>query len=174
MSQVFWVLRHKTEPSLSSPKRTIAMKIKRPRTHQTKFLIFVALRTSSNGHLIHDTVSDMEYMLEYHEIYFDSVMEIIEQSSEFFARNILTLDDPTSTDIDIIVKISDHNVDAFRRIALDVYTIELRENQREPIPSEKDDICPICCEEFGTEGEINSLKGLNHFLIVGNRDGDGG
>jgi len=62
------------------------------------------------------------------------------------------------TDLNIIVKISDHNLDAFRRIDLDVYTIELRANQIEPIPSEKDDLCPICCKEFGTEGDINSLN----------------
>ncbi|KAL0899330.1 LOW QUALITY PROTEIN: hypothetical protein Bca101_083291 [Brassica carinata] len=116
------------------------MKIKRPRTQQTKIVISVALKTASNGHLIHDTVCDMEYMLEYHEIDFDS---IIEQTSNFVTRTIPTLDDSTDTDIDIIVKISDHNLDAFRRIDLDVYIIELRENRREPIPSEKDDICPI-------------------------------
>ncbi|KAL0788845.1 hypothetical protein Bca101_005091 [Brassica carinata] len=73
-------------------------------------------------------VGDMKYMLEYHEIDFDSVMEIIKQTSDFVARPILTLDDPTDTDLDIIVKISDHNLDAFRRIDLDVYIIELREN----------------------------------------------
>ncbi|CAN6820751.1 unnamed protein product, partial [Brassica oleracea] len=148
MSQVFWVIRHKTEPSLSSPKRIITMKIKRPRTHQTKIVISVALKAASNGHLIHDTVGDMEYMLEYHEIDFDSVMEIIKQTSDFVAHTIPMLDDPTNTDLDIIVKISDHNLDAFRIIDLDVYIIELRENRREPIPSEKDDICPICCDEF--------------------------
>ncbi|CAF2070505.1 unnamed protein product [Brassica oleracea] len=128
MSQVFWVLRHKTEPSLSSPKRIITMKIKRPRTQQTKIVIYVALKTASNGHLIHDTVGDMEYMLEYHEIDFDSVMKIIKQTSDFVACTIPTLDDPTDTDLDIIVKISDHNLDVFRRINLDVYIIELREN----------------------------------------------
>ncbi|CAF2070507.1 unnamed protein product [Brassica oleracea] len=109
MSQVFWVLRHKTKPSLSSPKRIITMKIKRPRTQQTKIVIFVVLNTASNGHLIHDTV-----------------MEIIKQISDFVARTIPTLDDPTDTDLDIIVKISDHNLDAFRRIDLGVYIIELR------------------------------------------------
>ncbi|XP_013632757.1 PREDICTED: E3 ubiquitin-protein ligase RHA1B-like [Brassica oleracea var. oleracea] len=116
------------------------------------------MKTASNGHLIHETVCDMEYMLGYHEIDFDSVMEIIEQTSDFVAHTIPTLDDPTNIDLDIIVKISDHNLAAFRRIDLDVYIIELRENQREPTPSEKDDICPICCEEFVTEGEINSLN----------------
>ena len=145
------------EPSLSSPKRVIAMKIKRAMTQQTKIVISVAMKTASNDHLIHETVCDMEYMLGYHEIDFDSVMEIIEQTSDFVAHTIPTLDDPTNTDLDIIVKISDHNLDAFRIIDIDVYIIELRENQREPTPSEKDDICPICCEEFGTEGVINSL-----------------
>ncbi|CAN6827767.1 unnamed protein product [Brassica oleracea] len=158
MSQVFWDIRHKTEPSLSSPKRVITMKIKRPRTQQTKIVISIAMKTASNGHLIHETVCDMEYMLGYHEIDFDSVMEIIEQTSDFVAHTIPTLDDPTNIDLDIIIKISDHNLADFRRIDLDVYIIELRENQREPTPSEKDDICPICCEEFGTEGEINSLN----------------
>ncbi|KAL0748743.1 hypothetical protein Bca101_030745 [Brassica carinata] len=67
-------------------------------------------------------------------------------------------------DLDIIVKISDHNPDALRRIDLYVYIIELRENQREPTPSEKDDICPICCEEFGTEGEINSLNSAGNIF----------
>ncbi|WZZ87456.1 hypothetical protein YC2023_116035 [Brassica napus] len=66
--------------------------------------------------------------------------------------------------LDIIVKISDHNPDALRRIDLYVYIIELRENQREPTPSEKDDICPICCEEFGTEGEINSLNSAGNIF----------
>ena len=134
------------------------MKIKRAMTQQTKIVISVAMKTTSSDHLIHETVRDMEYMLGYHEIYFDSVMEIIEQTSDFAARTTPTLYDPTNIDFDIIVKISDYNPDALRRIDLDVYIIELRENQREPTPSEKDDICPICCEEFGTEGEINSLN----------------
>ncbi|KAG2291395.1 hypothetical protein Bca52824_038064 [Brassica carinata] len=95
------------------------------------------MKTASNGHIIHETVCDMEYMLGYHEIDFDSVMEIIEQTSDFVAHTISTPDDPTNTDLDIIVKISDHNLDAFRRIDLDVYIIEL---------------------QFGTEGEINSLN----------------
>ncbi|KAF3556277.1 hypothetical protein F2Q69_00012536 [Brassica cretica] len=133
------------------------MKIKRAMTQKTKIVISVAMKTASNDHLIHETVCDMESMLGYHEIDFDSVMEIIEQTSDFVAHTIPTLDDPTNTDLDIIVKISDHNLDAFCRIDLDVYIIEFRENQREPTPSEKDDICPICCEEFGTEGVINSL-----------------
>ncbi|CAF2049448.1 unnamed protein product [Brassica rapa] len=124
------------------------MKIKRPRIQQTKILISVALKIANNDHLIHDMVSDMEYILEYHEIYFDSVMEIIKQISDFVAYTIPTLADPTYTNLDIIVKISDHNLDAFRRIDVDVYIIELCENRREPIPSEKDDICPICCEVF--------------------------
>ncbi|CAN7095845.1 unnamed protein product, partial [Brassica rapa subsp. narinosa] len=106
MSQVFWVIRHKTEPSLSSPKRIITMKIKRPRTQQTKIVISVALKTASNGHLIHDT--------------------IIKHTFDFVAHTIPTLNDPTDTDLDIIVKISDHNLDAIRRIDLDVYIIELR------------------------------------------------
>ncbi|CAG7896387.1 unnamed protein product, partial [Brassica rapa] len=152
------VICHKTEPSISSSKRIITMKIKRPWTQQTKIVIFVALKTASNGHLIHNMVFEMEYMLEYHEIDFDLVMKIIEQSSEFVACTILKLDNPTDTDLNIIVKISDHNLDAFRIIDLDVYTIELRANRREPIPSEKDDLCPICCKEFDTEGDINSLN----------------
>ncbi|CAF1930889.1 hypothetical protein Bca4012_073102 [Brassica carinata] len=85
-------------------------------------------------------------------------MEIIKQTSDFVARTIPTLGDPTVTDIDIIVKIPNHSLDAVRRIDLDVYFIELCENRREPTPSEKDDICPISCEEFGTEREINSLN----------------
>ncbi|KAL0742874.1 hypothetical protein Bca4012_084387 [Brassica carinata] len=124
------------------------MKIKRPRTKQTKIVISVALKTASNGHLIHDTVCDMEYMLEYQEIDFDSVMDIIEQTSDFVARTIPTLDDSTDTDLDIIVKISDHNLEAFRRIDLDVYIIELRENRREPIPSEKM-LFEIICLKLG-------------------------
>ncbi|KAF3515174.1 hypothetical protein F2Q69_00004500 [Brassica cretica] len=71
------------------------MKIMIPRTQQTKIVISVALKTASNGHLIHDTVGDMEYMLEYHEIDFDSVMEIIKQTFDFVACTILTLNDPT-------------------------------------------------------------------------------
>nr|VDD49446.1 unnamed protein product [Brassica oleracea] len=108
------------------------------------------MKTTSSGHLIHETVRDMEYMLGYHEIYFDSVMEIIEQTSDFAARTTPTLDDPTNIDLDIIVKIFDYNPDALRIIDLDVYIIEFRENRREPTPSEKDDICSIYCEEFGT------------------------
>ncbi|CAN6804371.1 unnamed protein product [Brassica oleracea] len=109
MSQVFWDIRHITEPTLTSPKRVITMKIKRPSTHQTKIVIYVAMKTTSSGHLIHETVRDMEYMLGYHKIYFDSVMEIIEQTSDFAARTTPTLDDPTNIDLDIIVKIFDYN-----------------------------------------------------------------
>ncbi|WZZ32186.1 hypothetical protein YC2023_015587 [Brassica napus] len=105
------------------------------------------MKAASNGHLLHDTVRDMESMLEYHEIDFDSAMRIIEQTSDFVARTIPTLGDPTVTDLDVIVNISDHSVDAVRRIDLDIYIIELRENRRGPTPNEKDDICPICCEE---------------------------
>ncbi|CAF1711713.1 unnamed protein product [Brassica napus] len=116
------------------------MKIKRPSTQQTKIVISVAMKTASSGHLIHETVRDMEYILGYHEIDFDSLMEIIEQTSDFAARTTPTLDDPKNIDLDIIVKISNYNP---RRIDLDVYIIELRENRREPTPSEKDDIWPI-------------------------------
>ncbi|KAG2306625.1 hypothetical protein Bca52824_026373 [Brassica carinata] len=108
------------------------MKIKRPRTQQTKIVTSVSLKTASNGHPIHDTVCDMEYMLEYHEIDFDSVMEIIEQTSDFVAHTIPRLDDSTDTDLDIIVKISDHNLDAFRRIDLDVYIIEFVKTEENP------------------------------------------
>ncbi|KAF2549421.1 hypothetical protein F2Q70_00023191 [Brassica cretica] len=132
------------------------MKIKKPWTQQTKIVIFVALKTASNGHIIHNMVAEMEYMLEYHEIDFDSVMEIIEQTSEFVARTIPKLDNPTDTDLNIIVKISDHNLDAFRRIDLDVYTIELRANQREPIPSEKDDYVQFAAKSLA-QREISTL-----------------
>ncbi|WZZ24737.1 hypothetical protein YC2023_008138 [Brassica napus] len=71
MSQVFWDIRHKMEPSLTSPKRVITMKIKRPSTQQTKIVISVAVKTISSGHLIHETVRDMEYMLGYQKIDFD-------------------------------------------------------------------------------------------------------
>ncbi|KAG2248779.1 hypothetical protein Bca52824_088407 [Brassica carinata] len=121
------------------------MKIKRPSTQHTKIVIFVAMKTTSSGHLIHETVRDMEYMLGYHKIYFDS-------DGDYRAMPDL------SRHLDIIVKISDYNPDTLHRIDLDVYIIELRENRREPTPSEKDDICSICCEEFGTEGDINSLN----------------
>ena len=71
------------------------MKIKRPNTQQIKIVISVAMKTTSSGHLIHETVRDMEYMLEYHEIDFNSVMEIIKQTSDFVACTIPTLNDPT-------------------------------------------------------------------------------
>ncbi|KAF2551073.1 hypothetical protein F2Q68_00035940 [Brassica cretica] len=116
------------------------------------------MKTTSSGHLIHETVRDMEYMLGYHEIDFDSVTEIIEETSDLAAHTDPTLNDPTNIDFDIIVKKSDYNPGALRRIDLDVYIIELRENQRKPTHIEKDDICPICCEEFGTNGEINTLE----------------
>ncbi|KAL0734205.1 hypothetical protein Bca4012_010415 [Brassica carinata] len=134
------------------------MKIKRPSTQQTEIVISVALKTTINGHLTHETIRDVEYMLGYHEINFDSVMQIIEETSDHVASTLPTLDDPTETDLDIIVDIVDHNQHAFHRIDLDVYMIELWENRREPIPSEKGDICIICCEEFGAGGEINSLN----------------
>ncbi|CAN6995229.1 unnamed protein product, partial [Brassica oleracea var. botrytis] len=138
------------------------IRIRRPRTQQTEIVVSVVMKAASNGHLLHDTVRDMESMLEYHEIDFDSAMRIIEQTSDFVARTIPTLGDPTVTDLDVIVNISDHSVDAVRRIDLDIYIIELRENRRGPTPNEKDDICPICCEEFGTQEEINSLN-CKHF-----------
>ncbi|CAH8341640.1 unnamed protein product [Eruca vesicaria subsp. sativa] len=88
------------------------MKIKRPRTQQTKIVISSVLKTASNDHLIRDTVDDMEYMLEYHETDFDLVMEIIKQTSDFVAHTIPTLDDSTGTDLDINVKIYNHNLNA--------------------------------------------------------------
>ncbi|KAJ4906214.1 hypothetical protein Rs2_09872 [Raphanus sativus] len=157
MNKPSWVVDHETEPILSSPKRVITMKIKRPSTYQTKIVISVDLKTVSNGHLAHETVRNMEHMLGYHEIDYDSAIEIIEETSEHVASTIPTLDDPTETDLDIIVKIIDHNEDTFRRIDLDVYMIELGENRREPIPSEEYDECSICCKEFGTGGELNTL-----------------
>ncbi|CAH8337838.1 unnamed protein product [Eruca vesicaria subsp. sativa] len=153
MSKVFWVLSHKSEPSLPSPKRNITVEIKRPRTWQTGIVIHVALRAVSNGHLNYDTVREMEYMLLYHDFDFDLVMEIIEETSDFVARTIPTIEDPTCTDLDIFVKISDQNPDSLQRITL----TKLCVNRRGPLTTEEDDICPICCEKFGTGGEINSL-----------------
>ncbi|KAF2608179.1 hypothetical protein F2Q68_00045195 [Brassica cretica] len=116
------------------------------------------MKITSSGYLTHETARSMEYMLGYHKIDFDSITEIIEQTSEVAAHNILTLNDPTNIDFDIIVKISDHNPDALRRIDLDVYITDLRDNRRGATPNERDDICPICCEEFDSEWDINSLN----------------
>ncbi|KAF2603112.1 hypothetical protein F2Q70_00025823 [Brassica cretica] len=123
------------------------------------------MKTTSSGHLIHETVRDMEYMLGYHEIDFDSVTEIIEETSDLAARTDPTLNDPTNIDFDIIVKKSDYNPDALRRIDLDVYIIELRENQRKPTHIEKDDICPICCEEFA-QTERSTPWSVNIPIII--------
>ncbi|WZZ00492.1 hypothetical protein YC2023_072820 [Brassica napus] len=112
------------------------MNIKRRNTQQTKIVISIDMKTTSSGYLTHETARNMEYMLGYHEIDFDSITEIIEEASDVAARNIPTLNDPTNIDF-------------------------LRDNRRETIPSERDDICPICWEEFGTELDINSLS-CNH------------
>ncbi|KAJ4894881.1 hypothetical protein Rs2_21675 [Raphanus sativus] len=157
MNKPSWVVDHEIEPTLSSPKRVITMKIKRRSTYQTETVISVDLKTVSNGHLAHEMVRNMEYMLGYHEIDYDSAIEIIEETSDHVANTIPTLDDPAETDLDIIVKIIDHNQDAFRIIDLDVYMIELGENLRESIPSEEYDECSVFCEEFGTGGELNTL-----------------
>ena len=161
MSLISWIVRHKTSQSLTSPKRSITMNIKRRNTQQTKIVISIDMKTTSSGYLTHETASNMEYMLGYHEIDFDTITEIIEEASAVAAHNIPTLNDPTHIDFDIIVKINDLNPDALRRIDLDVYITELRDNRRETIPSERNDICPICWEEFGTELDINSLS-CNH------------
>ena len=126
-------------------------------TQQTEIVVSVALNTASNGHLLNRTESDMEYMLGYHEIDYDSAMDIIEQTSDYAARKIPTLQNPTETDFDIIVNISDRNPNAHHRIDLDVYSIHLHGTRRVPFPTEKDDICPICYDEFGVEGEVNTL-----------------
>ncbi|CAG7878575.1 unnamed protein product [Brassica rapa] len=158
MSLISWIVRHKTSQSLTSPKRSITMNIKRRNTQQTKIVISIDMKTTSSGYLTHETASNMEFMLGYHEIDFDTITEIIEEASAVAARNIPTLNNPTNIDFDIIVKINDLNPDAIRRIDLDVYLIELRDNRRDTIPSERNDICPICWEEFGTELDINSLS----------------
>ncbi|KAL0844013.1 hypothetical protein Bca101_017259 [Brassica carinata] len=125
------------------------MKIKRPGTQQTKIILSVALKTMSNGHLTHDTARAMEHKLGYHEIDFDSVMKIIEETTDHVAHTIPRL--------------------AIPRIDLDVYMVKLLENQREPIRIEHAGKCSICCEEFGTGGMINSLNcrhTYHHHCIV--------
>lgn len=169
MTQPFWTISDKAEPTSLSPKRTVTMKIKRPGTQQTKIILSVALKTMSNGHLTHDTARAMEHKLGYHEIDFDSVMKIIEETTDHVAHTIPRLADSTVTDLDIIVKIVDHNPHALRRIDLDVYMVKLLENQREPIRIEHAGKCSICCEEFGTGGMINSLNcrhTYHHHCIV--------
>nr|VDD05098.1 unnamed protein product [Brassica rapa] len=64
------------------------MKIKRPGTQQTKIVISIDMKAASSGHLSHETARNMEYMLGYHEIDFDSVTEIIERTSDEAARTI--------------------------------------------------------------------------------------
>ncbi|CAF2107919.1 unnamed protein product [Brassica napus] len=114
------VLSDKTKPASSSPKRTLTMKIKMPNTQQTPITISIALRTS----------------------------KIIDETTNYIASVIPTLDDVTSTDLDIIVKVTDYNPQAWSRIDLDVYTIDLRSNRREPNSSEENDICAICHHEL--------------------------
>ncbi|CDY45967.1 BnaA09g12990D [Brassica napus] len=150
--------------------RTFVVKIKRPNTQQTTIRISIALRISSNGHLDDDTISDMEYMLQYHEINFDSVTEIIDETTNYVAGVILTLDDVTVTDLDVIVKVTDFNPQAWSRIDLDVYTIDLRSNRRESIPSKENDICAICHNELGASGDLNTLvcnHSYHHQCILG-------
>uniref|UniRef100_A0A0D3DNP9 RING-type domain-containing protein n=1 Tax=Brassica oleracea var. oleracea TaxID=109376 RepID=A0A0D3DNP9_BRAOL len=143
---------------------------KRPNTQQTTIRISIALRTSSNGHLDDGTISDMEYMLQYHEINFDSVTEIIDETTNYVAGVIPTLDDVTGTDLDVIVKVTDFNPQALSRTDLDVYTIDLRSNIRESIPSEENDICAICHNELGASGDLNTLvcnHSYHHQCILG-------
>ncbi|WZZ68793.1 hypothetical protein YC2023_080163 [Brassica napus] len=164
------VLSDKKKPAYSSPKRTLTMKIKRPNTQQTTIRISIALRTSMNGHLDDGTISDMEYMLQYHEINFDSVTEIIDETTNYVAGVIPTLDDVTGTDLDVIVKVTDFNPQALSRTDLDVYTIDLRSNIRESIPSEENDICAICHNELGASGDLNTLvcnHSYHHQCILG-------
>ncbi|CAF2040004.1 unnamed protein product [Brassica napus] len=150
--------------------RTFVVKIKRPNTQQTTIRISIALRISSNGHLDDGTISDMEYMLQYHEINFDSVTEIIDETTNYVAGVILTLEDVTVTDLDVIVKVTDFNPQAWSRIDLDVYTIDLRSNRRESIPSKENDICAICHNELGASGDLNTLvcnHSYHHQCILG-------
>nr|VDD64215.1 unnamed protein product [Brassica oleracea] len=150
--------------------RKFVVKIKRPNTQQTTIRISIALRTSSNGHLDDGTISDMEYMLQYHEINFDSVTEIIDETTNYVAGVIPTLDDVTGTDLDVIVKVTDFNPQALSRTDLDVYTIDLRSNIRESIPSEENDICAICHNELGASGDLNTLvcnHSYHHQCILG-------
>ena len=164
------VLSDKKKPACSSPKRTLTIKIKRPNTQQTTIRISIALKTSSNGHLDDGTVSDMEYMLLYHEIDFDSVTEIVDETTDYVAGVMPTLDDVTGTDLDVIVKITDFNPQAWNRIDLDVYTIDLRNSRRDSVPSEENDICAICHNELGASGELNTLvcnHSYHHECIIG-------
>ncbi|CAF2034598.1 unnamed protein product [Brassica napus] len=81
MSLISWIVRHKTSQSLTSPKRSITMNIKRRNTQQTKIVISIDMKTTSSGYLTHETASNMEFMLGYHEIDFDTITEIIEEAS---------------------------------------------------------------------------------------------
>ncbi|CAN6856167.1 unnamed protein product [Brassica oleracea] len=155
------VLTNKKKSTCTSPKRTLTMKIKRPNTQVTTIRISIALRTSSNGHLDEGTVNDMEYMLQYHDIDFDSVTKIIDETTDYVAGVIPALNDVTGTDLYVIVKITDFNPHAWNRIDLDVYTIDLRNSRRYSIPSEENDICAICHSELGASGDLNTLV-CNH------------
>ncbi|CAH8362296.1 unnamed protein product [Eruca vesicaria subsp. sativa] len=137
------------------------MKIKRPKKKR-KIIITIALRTLSNGHLSNNTWSDMEYMLEYDKINYNSVQLIIDETSDYVAGVIPTLEDTTCTDLDIIVKLTDLNPQALRRLDLDAYTSGLRNNRRQPITSEEHELCPICYRVLGTDGEISYFI-CNHF-----------
>ncbi|CAN6895367.1 unnamed protein product, partial [Brassica oleracea] len=75
---------------------------------------------------------------------FKGIFMIIDETTNYIASVIPTLDDVTSTDLDIIVKVTDYNPQAWSRIDLDVYTIDLRSNRREPNSGEENDICAIC------------------------------
>ncbi|CAF1921109.1 unnamed protein product [Brassica napus] len=150
--------------------RKFVVNIKRPNTQQTTIRISIALRTSSNGHLDDGAISDMEYMLQYHEINFDSVTEIIDETTNYVACVIPTLDDVTGTDLDVIVKVTDFNPQDLSRIDLDVYTIDLQSNRRESMPSEENDICAICHNELGASGDLNTLvcnHSYHHQCILG-------
>ncbi|KAJ4895093.1 hypothetical protein Rs2_21887 [Raphanus sativus] len=169
MNRPSWDVDHVIAPTLSLPKRMITMKIDRRNTNQTEIVISVDMNTVSNGHLDHETNENMEYMLLYHEIDYDSAIEIIENTSEHVATNLPPVAIPAETDLTIIVKITDYNENAFRRIDLDVYMIELGENRRAPIPSEEYAECSICFEEFGTGGEVNTLDcghSLHHHCVL--------
>ncbi|KAJ4887765.1 hypothetical protein Rs2_27513 [Raphanus sativus] len=157
MTKPSWEVDHVIVPAISSPKRMITMKIERRNTCQTEIVISVDMNRAGNGHLDYATNKNMEYFLLYHEIDYDSAIEIIEATSKYVADNFPAVPNPAGTDLTIIVKITDFNEDAFRRIDLDVYMIELGENRRGPIPSEEYDECSVCFEEFGTGGELNTL-----------------
>lgn len=86
---------------------------------------------------------------------------IVEATNSHVYAIVSQLTDYQSTNLHIIVNITDYNPRAMHRIDVDIAAINEKTVIRAPTTDEEDELCTICFKEIGRRGLVNSLE-CNH------------